>query len=63
MRTGSQLQFSRTDDHLARHAVGVGTRNAVHDGRIGKRLDEHRREGRTAAADRPGDAQQRGIDL
>lgn len=36
-----ELQFPGPDDHLARHAVGIGARNAVLDGSVPERLDEH----------------------
>ena len=56
-----ELQLSRTDDHLAGHAVGIGTHDAVLDGSVGQRLDEHRHEGRAATADRPRNAELGGI--
>ena len=56
-----ELQLSRTDDHLAGHAVGIGTHDAVLDGSVGQRLDEHRHEGRAATADRPCNAKLGGI--
>ena len=56
-----ELQLSRTDDHLAGHAVGIGTHDAVLDGSVGQRLDEHRHEGRAATAARPRNAELGGI--
>ena len=56
-----ELQFPGPDDHLARHAVSVGTRNAVLDGSVPERLDEHGDERRAAAADGTRYAEQGGV--
>ena len=53
MLSRGELQFPRTNDHLAGHAVGIGTHDAVFDGGIGQRLDEHRHESRAATAHSP----------